>query len=587
MSARRARKMPASRKKLIPPEGEWRHWDVEYGLPVLRGEITVCQLTMKAVERHYKDLQTAHKRGFVFSPGAAQRPIDYVQKMFQHIKGPKARQPLLLEPFQKFWTAVIFGWLEADTGFRRFRTAFEEMARKNGKSTWWGPLGAYLLTMDGEHGAEVYTIATTRDQAMAVFNPAFSNVKRWIRHSQKMGKVFRVWEGKNQEAMSFLPLEGWYKPLPANAESLDGLNPSAALIDELHAHKTREVWDVMQSAMGARDQPLLNAITTSGFYVEGVYVDVRNYAVGVLNGDVKDDRFFAVIYTLDPDDDPFDERVWIKANPGLGTVKNLAYLRGEAAKAKGMRTALASFKAKEMCILSGDAFTWLDIAVWDAPRNKKKFDRAQLLGRRCFGGLDLASTRDLTAFSLVFPPEEGDESGDWYVLIWAWIPEGKLREASNEAGADYPGWVKSGLLRVVDGEAMEYGPVVEAIKQACAEFDVVEIGFDPYNANSTVNDLLEAGMNMVQFRQGFLSMSAGAKELERLICLRRFRHGGHRLLRWCAGNVAIRMDPAENIKPDKKSSSGRIDPMVATIMAVGRALAHKDDRSVYESRGLR
>jgi phage terminase large subunit-like protein len=164
--------MPASRKKLIPPEGEWRHWDVEYGLPVLRGEITVCQLTMKAVERHYKDLQTAHKRGFVFSPGAAQRPIDYVQKMFQHIKGPKAKQPLLLEPFQKFWTAVIFGWLEADTGFRRFRTAFEEMARKNGKSTWWGPLGAYLLTMDGEHGAEVYTIATTRDQAMAVFNPA-------------------------------------------------------------------------------------------------------------------------------------------------------------------------------------------------------------------------------------------------------------------------------------------------------------------------------------------------------------------------------------------------------------------------------
>ena len=163
--------------------------------------------------------------------------------------------------------------------------------------------------------------------------------------------------------MSFLPLEGWYKPLPANAESLDGLNPSAALIDELHAHKTREVWDVMQSAMGARDQPLLNAITTSGFYVEGVYVDVRNYAVGVINGEIKDDRFFAVIYTLDPDDDPFDERVWIKANPGLGTVKNLAYLRGEAAKAKGMRTALASFEAKEMCILSGDAFTWLDIAV--------------------------------------------------------------------------------------------------------------------------------------------------------------------------------------------------------------------------------
>ena len=381
-AARRPKKPPAARRKLIPPDDQLHEWDRLYGLPVLRGEIRVCKLTMLAVERHYKDLQTAHKRGFVFSAAAARRPIDYVQTFFCHIKGPKAKQPLLLEPFQKFWTAVIFGWLEADTGLRRFRTAYEELARKNGKSTWWGPLGAYLLTMEKEHGGEVYTVATTRDQALSVFNPAFDNIKRWRRQSGAMAKLFRVWDGKNQEAVRFEPLNAWYRPLPANAESLDGLNPSAALLDELHAHKDRAVWDVMSSALGARAQALLNAITTSGFNTEGVYVDVRNYAARVLMGEIKDDRFFAVIYTLDPEDDLFDERNWIKANPGLGTVKSLAYMQGEAAKAKSMRSALASFKAKELCVLTGAAFRWLDIAVWDSRGNKKKFDPATLRGRR-------------------------------------------------------------------------------------------------------------------------------------------------------------------------------------------------------------
>lgn len=573
-----SRKKPSKRRlALIPPEPAWQKWDIDYGIPVLRGEIVVGELALLAVERHYRDLQTGHERGLFFSPDHAWHVIDFTQDWFVHIKGPLARQPILLDPWQMFWTAVLFGWRRAG-GMRRFRTGYEEVARKNGKSTWMSPIGAYMWMMDGEGGAEVYSIATTREQAMSVFKPAFDNVKRWRKQSPKLAKAIRIFDGANQEKLTIG--ESVFKPLPANADSLDGLNPYACFVDELHAHKTREVWDVMESALGARTQPLINAITTAGFILDGICVEVRTYLVRILRGEVIDDSFFGVIYTLDDGDDPFDPRNWAKANPGLGSAKTVSYMQAQAAKAKVMPSARANFLTKDLNIFVGDSLSWFDMTVWD--KGGKKFDLEMLKGRRCFGGLDLSSTRDLTAYALLFPPPDGDEAGDWYVLVWAWCPQAKIDEAEQDNGSDYRTWAKKGWLTATDGDVTDYEPVKQTILQSLEDFDVVEIAFDTWNSTHLANQLLEKDAPMVKLPQNFGGLSPGAKLIETLVYGRRFRHGGNALLRWCAGNVTLLIDSNENIKPDKKRSQGRIDPVVAICMAATRARLHQEDTATLE-----
>lgn len=552
-------------------------------MPVLRGEILVGQWTMLAVERHYRDLQDGSKRGLLFSPAHANHVIDFIQGWFVHIKGPLAREPILLDHWQLFWTAVLFGWRRTSDGHRRFRTGYEEVARKNGKSTWMGPVGAYLWMMDGEGGAEVYSIATTREQAMAVFKPAFDNVKRWCRRSPKLAKSIRVHDGANQEKMTLG--ESVYKPLPANAESLDGLNPYACLVDELHAHKTREVWDVMESALGARTQPLINAITTAGFILDGICVEIRTYLTKVLKGEVIDDQFFGVIYTLDEGDDPFDPFNWSKANPSLGSAKTISYMEAQAAKAKVMPSARANFMTKDLNIFVGDSLSWFDLTVWD--RGGRKFDPDMLKGRRCFGGLDLAATRDLTAFCLLFPPPDGDEAGDWFALVWTWCPQAKVDDAEQDNGSDYRRWAKQHWLSVTDGDVTDYAPVKAVILQALLDYEVVEIAFDTWNSTHIANELIERDAPMVKLPQNFGGLSPGSKLLERLVYSKRFQHGGNPVLRWCAGNVTLLIDSNENCKPDKKRSQGRIDPIVALCMAATRALVHMDQSSIYEESGIR
>ncbi|MBN3004504.1 terminase large subunit [Chromobacterium alkanivorans] len=530
---------------------------------------------MLSVERHYRDLQTAHKRGFYFSPAHAWHCIDFVQGWFVHTTGPLGGKPIVLDGWQLFWTAVLIGWREVGSNLRRFRTGYEEVARKNGKSTWMAPIGTYLWMMDGEEGAQVYTIATTRAQAMPVFKPAFANVKRWVRKSPRLAKSIKIFEGANQEKMVLFGEfgESVYEPLAANAESLDGKNPYVVLVDELHAHKTREVWDVMKSALGARLHPLINAITTAGFILDGICVEIRTYLVKVLRGEVVDDRMFGVIYTIDEGDDPYSPDVWPKANPSLGSAKTYTYMQEQASQAKVLPSARAGFLTKDLNVFVGDALSWFDMTVWD--KGGKTFDRDMLKGRRCFGGLDLASTRDITAFVLLFPPPDGDEDGDWYVLVWCWVPEAKL-QGDQDAGSDYKAWSKKGWLTVTEGDVTDYDPVKEVIEQAVQDYDVQEIAFDTWNSTHLANQLLENDVPMVKLPQNFGGLSPGAKHIERLVYSKRLRHAANPLLRWCAGNVTLLIDSNENIKPDKKRSQGRIDPVVATCMAATRAMVHME-----------
>ena len=553
-------------------------WDLEYGLPVLTGKRHENELVFLAVQRHYQDLVDGHKRGLSFSPGHARHVIDFIETFFFHIKGPLAGKPILLDPWQKFWTAVKFGWLRAD-GFRRFSRGYEEVARKNGKSTWTGPQGAYLFLMDGEIGAEVYTVATTREQAMSVYKPAFDNMKRWARRSPGIKRSFRIHEGANQEKITYD--SAVFKPLPANAESLDGLNPSAILFDELHAQKTPEVWEVMESALGARTQPMLSAITTAGFILDGVCTQLRQYLISILRGKHVDDAFFGYVYTLDTGDNPFEPDNWPKANPGLGLSKRWEYMHTMAKKAAMLPSALANFKTKDLNIWCNDAEGWFDIDIWD--KGGRKIDRAMLRGRTCYAGLDLASTLDLTALALVFPPDEN--GGDWYVLVRTWCPRDKVTlQAQAADAAPYDQWEKQGWLEVTEGATTDYDVVGRAIlEEVLRVYDVRELGFDRWNAQQLINDLgdtfTDRGVPLVEVPQNTGGMYPGSKKLEELVYSKRLQHGGNPVLRYCAANVALLFDTNDNFRPDKKKSklNGRIDCIVALVMALSRAVVHVDD----------
>ena len=561
-------------ERLIPPVDDWNVWDRDYGVPVLQGKILVGKFVFLAVQRHYADLQEGAARGLSFSPKHAWHVITFIEKYFQHIKGPLAGRPMLLDPWQKFWTAVLYGWRKAD-GNRRFSRAYEEVSRKNGKSTWKGPQGAYLFIMDGEAGAEVYAVASTREQAMTVFKPAFENFKRWAKKSAGVARSFRIFEGTNQERIE--SGASVFKPIASNADAQDGFNPSAVLFDELHAQKSRDQWNVLESGFGARAQPLLSAITTAGFILDGVCTEIRSYLISVLEGKRVDDSFFGYVYTLDANDDPFDEKTWIKANPGLGSSKTMDYMRTMSRKARALPSALANFKTKDLNIWCNDAEGWLDIGVWD--KNGKGFKSNQLRGRKCFGGLDLASTRDLTSFALVFPPIEG--SSDWFVLVWTWCPKSKIDEQADDA-APYSRWADEGWLNVTEGNVTDYEPVKKVIIDCLELYDVEEVGFDRWNAQQLSNELIEKDVPLVEVPQNTGGMYPGSKKLEELIYAKRFRHGGNPLLRWAAGNVSLLYDSNDNFRPDKKRSKpkGRIDPIVASVMALSRAVMHVDDNSI-------
>ncbi|MBB1603323.1 terminase TerL endonuclease subunit [Variovorax sp. UMC13] len=545
---------------------------------MLRGEILTGKLVYLAVLRHYRDLKDGHKRGLAFRVEHSWHVIDFIEKFFVHIKGPLAGKPILLDPWQKFWTAVLYGWRWAETNLRRFTRGYEEVARKNGKSTWKGPQGAYLFAMDGEAGAEVYAVATTRAQAMTVFKPAFDNIKRWVRRSAGVARSFKVFSGLNQEKIE---MDGSvFEPLPSNAENQDGRNPSAILFDELHAQKTRDVWDVMESALGARAQPLLSAITTAGFILDGICTEVRGYLISVLEGKRVDDAFFGYVYTLDADDDPFTERNWIKANPGLGKSKTLEYMRGQARKAAALPGAKANFLTKDLNIWCNSADGWFDMNVWD--KGGKKLDLEPLKGRRCFGGLDLASTRDLTAFALVFPPDE--PGGQWHVLVWFWCPQGKIDAQEHDDAAPYKRWQAEGWLTGTEGDVTDYGPVRRAVTRAMEDFDVVDIGFDRWNAQQLCNEMMEAGVPLVEVPQNTGGMYPGAKALEELVYGRILAHGGNPVLRWCAMNVALLFDTNGNFRPDKKKSNlnGRIDGIVALNVALSRCVLSDGEPDMSE-----
>lgn len=541
-----------------------------YVKDVLAGDRIVGELERLAVERHVRDLEECESRGLYFDEDAAGDALDFFP-FLTHSKGVWAGEPFELAPWQAFLVGSLFGWMRAD-GLRRFRTAYVEVPRKNGKSTLWAGIGLFLLVADGEQGAEVYTAATKRDQARIVHAEAVRMVKK--------SPFLRRMVGSVRDNLHVEATASKYEPLGADADTLDGLNPHGMVIDELHAHRNRRMWDVLDTATGSRAQPVLAAITTAGFDRETVCWEQHDYAQRILRGVLEDDSYFAFISAADEGDDWREPLTWQKANPNLGISVRLDDLERKALQAASLPGKQNAFRRLHLNEWTQQEDRWLDLEAWNACDGAVDLD--ELEGQRCYGGLDLATTTDITAFILVFPPAE--EGGVVCFWPWLWVPEENARAVNGEL---YEPWIRDGWIHTTAGDVLDHDFVCATIEELSERFCIEEIAFDRWGAQSVSNRLLGAGLDMVQFGQGFASMSAPTKELERMVLSRRLAHGGHPVMRWMADNVVVEQDAAGNLKPNKKKARDKIDGIVALIMAIARLVVHENEAqgSIYEQRG--
>ncbi|MBB4267603.1 terminase TerL endonuclease subunit [Roseospira visakhapatnamensis] len=567
-----------------------------YARDVLDGRVVAGRLVRLACRRHLDDLQGGSARGLVWSPEAARHALEFFGHL-RHSTGEWAGQPFTLQPWQAFVVGALYGWQRGD-GLRRFRTAYVEVARKNGKSVLLAGTALYALVADHEPGSQVYAAATTRDQARIVFGEA----ERMVDASPALRS--RVTRTVNNLAVT--ATASWFRPLSADASKMDGLNVHFAAVDEVHEHPNAEIIQKLNTATGARRQPLIFEITTAGHDRHSVCRQHHEFSVKALEGSVPPeaaDSWFAFIATLDDGDDWTDPAVWIKANPSLGVTVKEDDLRRQIEEAREMPAQQNAIRRLRLNEWTEQVTRWLDMAVWedggppvatDAADVKADLDdlEAALAGRPCYGGLDLARVNDLSAFVLLFPPTGDPDLGPlaarWIAVCRFWVPEDDILRRARRDRVPYDVWRDQGFLTATPGNATDFAFIEHEILALAGRFDLRELAYDRTFAGEIVQTLQQEGLSLIEFGQGFLSLAAPTAELERLVVSRSFWHGGHPVLRWNASNVAVRQDPAGNIKPDKERSSERIDGIAALVNALGRALVQGGvpGRSIYETQEL-
>lgn len=542
---------------------------------VLNGTVIAGELIRLAVKRHLLDLQKGKKRGLFFDEQKASDAIEFFSYL-KHSKGEWAGQSFQLEPWQQFIVWVLFGWVKKD-GARRFKTAYLEVPRKNGKSTLGAGVGLKLAFADNEPGAEVYSAATKKDQAIIVHGEA----TRMVKASPDLVDAIQVYKN----SLTRLDKAQKYEPLGADEDTLDGLNVHAAIVDELHAHKTRGVYDLMETGTSARRQPLLFAITTAGTDQTDASIcwEQHVYVEQILRGVIQDDTYFGFICAMDDKDDWRQERNWYKANPNLGVSKKLDYMREQAQKAANMPSKLNTFLRLDLNRWTQQVTRWIDLGLWDKNAGAP-IEEAEFVGRACYAGLDLSSVSDLTAFVLLF---RDPASSVGSILCRFWCPEARLTDEHNRYRDQYQAWAREGWLNVTSGNAIDYDVVKAQVLQDAQTFQIQELAVDRlFQGYQMSMQLAEEGLTVAACGMGFMSMAGPTAELERRLLSHSLRHGGNQLLRWMANNVAVKEDPAGNKKPDKAQSQGKIDGIVALLLALDRDMRHQITASVYETRGL-
>lgn len=551
----------------------------KYAKEVLAGNIVAGQLVIKACRRHMDDIKRSRRKDFVykFDVEKAERAISFFG-FLKHTKGEWAGQVVKLELWQCFIVGSVFGWVHKKTRLRRFRTVYTQVARKNGKSTMLAGIGLYGLLADAEPGAEIYSAATKKDQARIIFDEA----KNMVKGSPEIREHVDVF----QRNMSVASSVSKFEPLSADVNSMDGLNIHYGLIDELHAHKTREMWDVLETATGSRAQPLIWTITTAGYNRFSICYEQYSYSVNILDGMVEDDTYFAYIAQLDKDDDWRDPTCWIKANPNLGVSKKMDDLQRKCAKAKELPAAQNTFLCKELDMWVSQTERWMDMEKWNACPVEALDEYGEVIdltGRTCYVGLDLSATTDMTSVNLEFPLDDGR----YAVISHSFIPEERVLEKEKRDKVPYTAWERQGYITFTPGEVVDYEWVKSYILEQAAKYDIKEIDFDPWNATQLANDLANEGFEVVQIRQGFATLSEPTKDIMTLVLQKRLIHFGNPVLTWAIGNSVVTQDPAGNIKLDKSKSTFRIDPADALVTSHVRARLNTEHGSVYERRGMR
>lgn len=495
-----------------------------------------------------------------------------------HTKGQWAGKPFELLPWQEQIIRDVFGILKPN-GCRQFNTVYVEIPKKNGKSELAASLALLLTCADGEERAEVYGCACDRQQAGIVFDVAAD----MVRMCPALAKRVKILTANKR--ILFKPTNSFYQVLSAEAYSKHGFNVSGVIFDELHAQPDRRLFDVMTKSSGdARTQPLYFLITTAGNDVNSIGYEVHQKALDLIEGRKVDPTFYPVIYSAGADEDWTDPAVWARVNPSLGYTFTIDKVQAACESAKNTPAEENSFRQLRLNQWVKQESRWLQMAKWDAC--KIDFDEEYLAGRVCFGGLDLSSTSDLTAFVLVFPPTADDDR--FYVLPYFWLPEETIDLRVRRDHVPYDLWRKLGIFNVTSGNVVDYSAIEQFIVKLGERFNIQRICFDRWNATHLVQRLeQEYGFEMVQFGQGYFSMSAPTKELERLILEGKLAHNGHKVLRWNMDNLAVEIDGAGNIKPSKKKATEKIDGAVALVMAISQATIYNVSRaSVYDERGL-
>ena len=512
-----------------------------------------------------------------YDKGAADFAVAFIESLC-HTKGTWAGKPFELIDWQERIIRDLFGILKKN-GYRQFNTAYVEIPKKQGKSELAAAVALLLCCGDGEERAEVYGCAADRQQASIVFEVA-ADMVRMCPALNKRVKILA-----SQKRMVFQPTNSFYQVLSAEAYSKHGFNIHGVVFDELHTQPNRKLFDVMTKGSGdARMQPLYFLITTAGTDTQSICYETHQKALDILEGRKIDHTFYPVIYGAKEYEDWTSPEVWKKANPSLGITVGIDKVQAACDSAKQNPGEENSFRQLRLNQWVKQSVRWMPMHKWDACAFP--VDEEELEGRVCYGGLDLSSTTDITAFVLVFPPV--DEANKYMVLPYFWIPEDNVDLRVRRDHVPYDVWQRQGSLQTTEGNVVHYGFIEKFIERLGERFNIREIAFDRWGAVQMVQNLEGMGFTVVPFGQGFASMSPPTKELMKLVLEERIAHGGHPVLRWNMDNIFIRTDPAGNIKADKAKSTEKIDGAIALIMALDRAVrcGNVSTESVYDNRGI-
>ena len=507
----------------------------------------------------------------------AEKVIRFIERICTHVKGDLAGEKFILEKWQKDYLKELFGTVNKN-GYRQYRTSFVFIPRKNGKSNLIAAVALCLLFMDKEQGAEIYCCASSRDQAAAIFDVC----KQMVRNSKILENGCTVY----RNSIVLKGTNSFLKAVASDAGVLHGANASAVLYDEVHSAKTRELWDVMATSMGARSQPLMFGISTAGvFDPNGICYELYDYGKKIRDGVLKDKTFLPLIYEAHPEDNIHSLKTWKKANPNLGVSIKKEYFEKMSHEAKTLPSSEIAFRQLHLNQWVNSLSGWITDEEWMESSGDVSLE--ELKGKRCFGGLDLAAVEDVTALVLIFPWEDGSLK----ILPYLFVSEAAVEKRRNKTGGSYDRFISRGELIVTSGNSTDYNVIKKKILEAAEIFDIGAIAYDRWNSNSLVQQLMEKEVPMDPFGQGYASMSGPIKNAEVLVKKKLLHHGGNEMLRWMASNVVVKRDDAENVKFSKSKAGEKIDGMVALVMAIGEMMTQENSdissTSTYETQNIR